>query len=131
MCSGGTYNENDSNEPPLYVTEEECLVDGGGTSYDAYTCAGIEDWLQFDAILLGLTNEVMESMKKTWWQPTCCREVVEGVSIGDEDEDDEDDEDTATVTVTAVEEESSSSTYSWAYGSVIIVASFVITVMAL
>merc|ERR1712238_39305 len=107
--------------------EEDCLVEGGGDWYDAYTCAGIEEWLQVDAILLGLTNEVMAYMKETWWQPTCCREGVEVVSIEDEDENDEE---TATVTVTAVEEESSSSTYSSAYGFVI-VASFVITVMYL
>merc|ERR1712238_468240 len=102
-------------------------VEGGGDWYDAYTCAGIEEWLQVDAILLGLTTEVMEYMKETWWQPTCCREVMEVVSIGDEEEDDEE---TATVTVTAVEVESSSSTYSSAYGFVL-VALFVITVMVL
>jgi len=138
-CEGGTYNEQDSNEAPSYVTEENCLVDGGGTSYDAYTCEEIEDWLRTEVIWSGLTDQVIEYMKGTWWQPTCCREVVEVVSIGDEDEDGGDTAagDTATVSVTVTatatataEEESSSSTYSSAYGFVI-VASFFITMMAL
>ena len=63
------YNEKDSNVPPWYVTEEDCLVDGGGTSSDAYTCVEIEASLHTGA--RGLTNEVMEYRKETWWQPTC------------------------------------------------------------
>jgi len=128
-CVGGTYNEKDSNEN---VTEEDCLVDGGGTSYDAYTCLGLYEWLQVDAIALGITDQEQKNMKENWWQPTCCREVVV-VSFEDEDEDGgvAAAGATATANVTVIaEEESSSSTYSSAFDFAI-VASFFVMIMVL
>jgi len=68
----------DGDEGPLYLSEEECLVVGGGSSYNAYTCVGIEGWLSSDEpTKLGITNEVKEYLKINWWQPKCCRVVVQ------------------------------------------------------
>jgi len=73
-CVGGMYDTKDSNEPPLLLTEEECLVGGGGSSYDAYTCEGVKTWLASgQPTEMGLTDEMKESLRITWWQPQCCR----------------------------------------------------------
>jgi len=121
-CRGGTYDEKDSNEPPLFVGKEACLagVEGnGGTSYDAYTCEGIQYWLRHEATTLwGLTDEVKEFIRTDWYQPKCCRVVrSDSTSVeleegeGDSDSDSETSADTTTTlsTAAAAEESSSSS----------------------
>lgn len=72
-CVGGTYDDKDSNEEPFYVTEKDCLEVGGGSEYRAYTCAGIEYWIQNEAHLYpGMTHETLEFIRTEWWQPKCC-----------------------------------------------------------
>jgi len=135
-CVGGIYNEKDSNEPPLYLTKEKCLtgVDGnnGGSSYDAYTCDGVQDWLREEAALYGITDEVVEYWRTDRYRPKCCREVVVSVVVEDQDDGSTSssyDNEAATADLTAfntaAEESSSSSTYSVA----IVAASVVIIIM--
>merc|ERR1719162_2932630 len=113
VCVGGTYDGQVSTKAPLYLTEENCLVDGGGTSYDPNTCEEADEWLRF---MVGVTDEEIKYIKENWFQPSCCREVIAAVIIEDGDVNDVDSEvgaagATTTTTVTT-EEESSSSTYS-------------------
>jgi len=80
-CVGGMYDTQDSNEPPLFLTEEECLVGGGGSSYNAYTCEGIKTWLASgQPEEMGLTEEMKDNLQTTWWQPKCCRGSGSGAS---------------------------------------------------
>merc|ERR1712086_1102681 len=106
-CVGGTYDEKDSNEPPMLVGKEECLagVDGnGGTSYDAYTCKDIQYWLQNQG---SITDQVSEYLRTNWWQPKCCRVRIDSSVELDDGETPADT--TTTMSITAAEESSSSS----------------------
>jgi len=139
-CVGGTYDEKDSNEPPMLVGKEECLagVDGdGGTSYDAYTCEDIQYWLQNEA---SITNEVNEYHRTDWWQPKCCRvridssvELEDGDGDGDGDSDSETSVDTTTTlsTAAAAAEESSSSPVAIVAASSVVIIIMTTTMMVL
>merc|ERR1719245_2453228 len=77
-CEGGTYDQRDSNEEPLYLTEDQCLNEGGGTSYVAYTCSDSQTWLgSGGAASIGITDEVKEYLRTSWWQPKCCHRVID------------------------------------------------------
>jgi hypothetical protein len=70
-CEGGTYDQKDSNEVPLYMTKDKCIIEGGGTDYISYTCSDAEFFLATQASVLGVADEIKELLK-TWWQPKCC-----------------------------------------------------------
>jgi hypothetical protein len=73
-CAGGSYDQKDSNEGPLYITEEICITDGGGRSYDSYSCSDIQWFLtNGDLSALGINDVVKEYIRKEWYQPKCCR----------------------------------------------------------
>jgi len=80
-CEGGMYDQRDSNEGDI-ITEKICIEEGGGNSYDAYTCSEVQDWLQYEASSK-VTDEVIEYIRTYWYQPKCCRVVT--AADGDED----------------------------------------------
>merc|ERR1719491_1274540 len=136
-CVGGTYDEKDSNEPPMLVGKEECLagVDGnGGTSYDAYTCEDIQYWLRNEA---SITNEVNEYHRTDWWQPKCCRVRNDGsVKLEDGDSDSDSDSETSastptTLSTAAAAEESSSSSVAIVAASSVVIIIMTTTMMVL
>jgi len=135
-CVGGTYDEKDSNEPPMLVGKEECLagVDGnGGTSYDAYTCEDIQYWLQNQG---SITDQVSEYLRTNWWQPKCCRVRINSsveLEDGDGDGDGETSADTTTTTTmsTAAAEESSSSSIAIVAASSVVIIIMTTTMMVL
>eukprot|EP00751_Fragilariopsis_kerguelensis_P016429 CAMPEP_0170841154 /NCGR_PEP_ID=MMETSP0734-20130129/5005_1 /TAXON_ID=186038 /ORGANISM="Fragilariopsis kerguelensis, Strain L26-C5" /LENGTH=779 /DNA_ID=CAMNT_0011209101 /DNA_START=2290 /DNA_END=4629 /DNA_ORIENTATION=- len=131
-CVGGSYDDKDSNEPPLLLSEEECLVGGGGSSYNAYTCKGIQKWLQKEET--SVTNDIKEYLKINWYQPTCCRVVRESDSNGDSDSDSDSEPSTAadtttTISIAAADESSSSSSSTSSVAIVLATASVVIIIM--
>jgi len=80
-CVGGTFDDKDSNEEPFFVTEKDCLEVGGGSEYNAYTCAGIEYWIQNEAHLYpDMTHETLEFIRTEWWQPKCCQLKLDKLS---------------------------------------------------
>jgi len=88
-CDGGAYDQKDSNEGDDAVTEKKCIEEGGGNSYDAYTCSDAQMWLDTQASsAIGVTEEVKEYIRTYWLQPKCCREIA--------DDDDEDNDDATT-----------------------------------
>merc|ERR1719491_2565824 len=135
-CVGGTYDEKDSNEPPMLVGKKECLagVDGnGGTSYDAYTCEDIQYWLQNEA---SITDQVNEYKRTDWWQPKCCRVRIDSsVELedgdGDGDGDGETSADTTTTMSTAAAEESSSSSVAIVAASSVVIIIMTMTMIVL
>ena len=79
-CEGGTYDQKDSNEEPLYVTHNQCIQEGGGSSYIAYTCSDLQYWLDNEASTsIGMTDEVIEYLRTEWYQPKCCRLIIDDV----------------------------------------------------
>jgi len=90
-CIGGTYDQKDSNEAPLYVTENDCLEVGGGLQYTAYSCADVEYWILYEAQdEADMTSEIVEDLRTEWWQPKCCRHQSDDNDIGDGEPSDED-----------------------------------------
>lgn len=79
MCVGGTYDQQDSNEEPFYLTEEDCLEVGGGSEYEAYSCDEIQHWLHYEARTVpDMTDEMLEYLRTDWWQPKCCQYQSDG-----------------------------------------------------
>merc|ERR1712241_872544 len=82
-CEGGKYDQKDSNEAPLYLTKDMCIVEGGGDAYDAYTCKDAQSWLTHEASVLGIEDEIKEFIRTDWWQPKCCRPSNNNTSSDD------------------------------------------------
>merc|ERR1711990_859199 len=45
---------------------------GGGGSLEPYDCGGVEYWLEFEAMLSGISTEIIEYLKLEWYEPNCC-----------------------------------------------------------
>jgi hypothetical protein len=82
-CEGGTYDQTDSNEAPLYVTRDTCIVEGGGNDYVSYNCAEAEFFLANEATVIGVTDEIKEFLRTNWFQPKCCSPKSSSEEEGD------------------------------------------------
>jgi hypothetical protein len=134
-CEGGTYDQRDSNEGDDIITEKICIEEGGGDSYDAYTCSEVGDWLKHEASSK-IGDEVIEYLRTYWYQPKCCRVVA-----ADDEKDEKEDEvsedtvdDTKEGNEVEVQEDLSSSSsflvFSHAVSSCVVASAFVVVAFA-
>ena len=131
-CEGGTYDEKDSNEAPLLLTRDACIVEGGGTDYVSYTCSDAESYLSNKATAIDVTSEIKEFLRVNWFQPKCC-------SPKSSNEEEEEEDDTVTIqgdTVTIqdagpldVDDEDSSSSSSGAVGVLSMVMAIIVSII--
>jgi hypothetical protein len=109
LCVGGTYDQKDSNEAPLYITKDKCIVEGGGTEYNSYTCSDAEFFLASEASVIGVTDEIREFLRTNWWQPKCCGRNTGNEKENDTEQPNEDAVATQTAGALGVDDEDSSS----------------------
>lgn len=121
-CTGGKYDQMDGNEQFDNVTEEMCLVEGKGSSYEPYTCLDAQDWLDNTAPFDPSINDEVLDFVRDVWQGMCCRLGSIAMDVEEEesplktvdaiDEKSEEEQDAKAGDVTTAEAEISSSSSS-------------------
>jgi len=69
-CTGGTYDQQDSNTG---TTMKQC-VEGGGV-YTPYSCSSINDWLVNEAEANAVDSASAALLIEDWYKPRCCGNV--------------------------------------------------------
>jgi len=85
FCTGGTYDQADSNTG---TTMKQC-VEGGGV-YTPYSCSGINDWLVNEAEANGVDSATAAYLIEDWYKPRCCGSDASSSSeVPEKEEEDE------------------------------------------
>jgi len=84
-CTGGTYDQQDSNTG----TTEKACVDGGGV-YVPYTCLEAENYFNDDTTLLDSSTSAY--LIESWWKPKCCGSDASSSSLEVTEKEEEEDE---------------------------------------